>query len=35
MKNRNAYFCITYSNYFSTSTHRVINRLKNILISLG
>ena len=28
-KNRNVYFCVAYSRYFSTSIHRVINRLKN------
>ena len=27
-KNINVYFCVAYSRYFSTSTHRVINRLK-------
>ena len=27
-KNRNVYFSVTYSRYLSTSTHRVINRLK-------
>ena len=27
-RNRNAYFCVAYSRYFSTSIHRVINRLK-------
>ena len=27
-KNRNDYFCVAYSRYFSTSPHRVINRLK-------
>ena len=27
-KNRNVYFCVAYSHYFSTATHRVINRLK-------
>ena len=27
-KNRNVYFCVTYSRYFSTSIHRVIDRLK-------
>ena len=27
-KNRNVYFCIAYSRYFSTSIHRVINNLK-------
>ena len=29
-KNRNVYFCVAYSCYFSTSIHRVINRLENI-----
>ena len=28
-KNRNVYFCVAYSQYFSTSIHRVINGLKN------
>ena len=28
-KNRNVYFCVAYSRYFSTSIHRVIDRLKN------
>ena len=28
-KNRNVYFCVAYSGYFSTSIHRVIDRLKN------
>ena len=28
-KNRNVYFCVAYSRYFSTATHRVIDRLKN------
>ena len=27
-KNRNVYFCVAYSRYFSSSIHRVINRLK-------
>ena len=27
-KNRNVYFCVAYSRYFSTSIHRVINRMK-------
>ena len=27
-KNRNVYFCVAYSRYFSTAIHRVINRLK-------
>ena len=27
-KNRNVYFCVTYSQYFSTFIHRVINRLR-------
>ena len=26
--NRNVYICVAYSRYFSTSIHRVINRLK-------
>ena len=26
--NINVYFCVAYSRYFSTSIHRVINRLK-------
>ena len=34
-KNRNVYFCVAYSRYFSTSIHRVINRLKKMSISLG
>ena len=29
-KNRNVYFCVAYSRYFSKSIHRVINGLKNI-----
>ena len=28
-KNIKVYFCVAYSRYFSTSIHRVINRLKN------
>ena len=32
-KNRNVYFCVAYSSYFSTSIHRVINRLKIYLTS--
>ena len=28
-KNRNVYFCVAYSRYFSTSIHRLIDRLKN------
>ena len=31
-KNRNVYFCIAYSRYFSTAIHRVINRLKKSFI---
>ena len=27
-KNRNVYFCVAYSHYFSTSIHRVVDRLK-------
>ena len=27
-KNRNVYFCVAYSRHFSTSIHRVIDRLK-------
>ena len=27
-KNKNVYFCVAYSRYFSTSIHRVINGLK-------
>ena len=27
-KNRNVYFCVPYSRYFSTSIQRLINRLK-------
>ena len=27
-KNKNVYFCVAYSRCFSTSIHRVINRLK-------
>ena len=27
-KNRNVYFCVAYSRYFSTAIHRVVNRLK-------
>ena len=27
-KNRNFYFCVAYSRYFSTYIHRVINKLK-------
>ena len=34
-KNRNVYFRVSYSRFFSTSIHRVINGLKHILISLG
>ena len=29
-KNRNVYFCVAYSRYFSTCIHRVINGLKKI-----
>ena len=32
-KNRNVYFCVAYSHIFTTSIHRVINRLRNILTS--
>ena len=28
-KNRNVYFCVASSRYFSVPTHRVIDRLKN------
>ena len=28
-KSRNLYFCIAYSHFFSTYTHRVIDKLKN------
>ena len=28
-KNRNVYFFVAYSRYFSTAIHRVIDRLKN------
>ena len=28
-KNRNVYFCVAYSRYFSTSIHKVTDRLKN------
>ena len=34
-KNRNFYFCVAYSFYFSTEIHRVIDRLKNHLTSHG
>ena len=34
-KKRNVYFCVAYSRYFSTSIHRVINRLKSLLTSPG
>ena len=27
-KNRNVYFCVAYSRYFSMSIHRLINRIK-------
>ena len=27
-KNRNVYFCVAFSRYFSTAVHRVIDRLK-------
>ena len=27
-KNRNVYFCVAYSRYFSAAIHRVIDRLK-------
>ena len=29
-KNRNVYFCVAHSRYFSTSIHRVIDKLKKI-----
>ena len=29
-KNRNVYFCVAYSCYFSTAIHRVIERLKKL-----
>ena len=29
-KNRNVYFCVAYSRYFSTEIHRLINRLKKL-----
>ena len=32
-KNINVYFCVAYSRYFSTSTHRVINRQKSFNLS--
>ena len=28
-KNRNVYFCVAYSRYFSTEIHKVIDRLKS------
>ena len=34
-KNRNVYFCVAYSRFFSTCIHKVINGLKKNLISLG
>ena len=34
-KNRNVYFCVAYSRSFSTAIHRVIDRLKIHLTSLG
>ena len=34
-KNRNVYFCVAYSRYFSTAIHGVIDRLKSHLTSLG
>ena len=34
-KKINVYFCVAYSRYFSTSTHRVIVKLKNNVIPLG
>ena len=34
-KKRNFYFCVAYSRYFPTSTHKVINRLKSHLTSHG
>ena len=27
-KKRNVYFCVAYSRFFSTSIHRMINKLK-------
>ena len=35
MKNRNVYFFIAHSRYFSAYIHRVIDKLKIYLISLG
>ena len=32
-KNRNVYFCVAYSLHFSTSIHRVIDRIKSHLTS--
>ena len=29
-KNRNVYFCVVYSCYFSTNIHRVIDKLKKL-----
>ena len=34
-KNRNVYFCVALSHYFSTAIHRVIERLKSHLTSHG
>ena len=34
-KNRNFYFCVVYSRYFSTSIYRMINRPKNSFTSHG
>ena len=34
-KNRNVYFCVAYSHYFSTSIYRVIYRLKSHLTLHG
>ena len=34
-KNRNVYFCVAYSCYFSTSIHRATNRLKSLLTYPG
>ena len=28
-RNKNVYFCVAYSRYFSTSIHKVIEKLKN------
>ena len=34
-KDRYVYFCVAYSHYFSTSIHRVLDRLKSRLSSHG